>query len=590
MTTSLSATLTRISNAFLAQWDGVRSYAGIDRVQATQTLENLRITSFVIALIFLITFAVSSLLSEFVFYLGISLGVVFAILNWPGTPIHVATIVTADSLLCLLAGVWTSVVSPGGYNTGYFLGVGGIIVLYVIQGARSLWAIPSFLGAMLVSGYIARGLPLASLVGYALGFALLCMWSLAGVLTLVEMMRSLDREVTRQNRQATRTREAVEALKAQQDTFSASQLKMFGVMAHELRTPAAAAHMLVHEPDLLPRQAELQRVTTQMLNVIDDIRVVTNADSDFAVAATPFSLREISHDIEASIASSFNMGKKQLKITQAFASSTAVVGDGRRVRNLVMALIRNAFQHSGGNTVFFSTSTQLIDAGQVAVAFAVADNGQGLDDTTWKRVLKPFQRGEDTGTPGMGLGLHIVRSWCEKMGGELSYQRSEHGGACFTISLKLPLYSPEQSADAGSGQASAIRTAEEVFGEGCRVLLVEDDWINAKLITSIVKRNGGWLVTHAGHGEEALGILRRKTFDVIITDYHMPTMDGVELTRRLREQHYRGPIIGLTAATLGNEVSELRTAGADDVLAKPLIFDQLHQTLLDHALAHGRPA
>jgi CheY-like chemotaxis protein len=110
------------------------------------------------------------------------------------------------------------------------------------------------------------------------------------------------------------------------------------------------------------------------------------------------------------------------------------------------------------------------------------------------------------------------------------------------------------------------------------VLFAEDNKVIAELTKTQLKKAGARVV-HAENGREALREVRDQLFDLVLTDLFMPEMNGDELVRRLRNAGYHGPIVGVTAASVGDEMDALKTAGADFVLPKPLLINDLQKIL-----------
>ena len=175
------------------------------------------------------------------------------------------------------------------------------------------------------------------------------------------------------------------------------------------------------------------------------------------------------------------------------------------------------------------------------------------------------------------MGMFLIKTWTEKIGGRVSYTPSDKGGACFTVTLRVPHAQITQHDDT---EITRLLEAKAIL-QGKRIMLVEDDRILRKTTTRLLEKNFNVLVVTAEDGNQALELLKNESVELILTDYLMPNLDGRELIQELRKQGRMLPIIALTAATIGQEQDELKAAGADVVLSKPLDVHRLAQAMLD---------
>ena len=199
------------------------------------------------------------------------------------------------------------------------------------------------------------------------------------------------------------------------------------------------------------------------------------------------------------------------------------------------------------------------------VIFCVDDDGQGIHADDVARLFELFERG-DSQVSGTGVGLYIVDDWIKLLGGVVEYEPSQHGGACFKITLPLKKIEPNAIANTAAG-GQAIDLKQRFTGT--KVLIVDDDPILLKAMRRMMSKLLDCEVDVAADGLEALDLLSTTGYSLILTDYFMPNMNGAELIREIRQRGYQAPIIALTAASIGDEKNELVEAGANQVLIKP---------------------
>ncbi len=213
----------------------------------------------------------------------------------------------------------------------------------------------------------------------------------------------------------------------------------------------------------------------------------------------------------------------------------------------------------------------------------VEDTGIGISPEQRPRLFNPFSQANSSFSRrygGSGLGLVIVKRLCETMGGSVSL-RSELGkGSTFSASVVVrETEPPKDAALPGSRGATPLSTLPPL-----RVLVVEDNGLNQKLMRRLIEKQGNVAVV-ARNGREALEISSREAFDLVFMDVSMPGMDGLKATRaiRAREQAARrihvGFIVALTAGVSENERRACREAGMDDFLGKPFTEDGLRAVL-----------
>lgn len=349
---------------------------------------------------------------------------------------------------------------------------------------------------------------------------------------------------------------------------------LFGVIAHELRTPVSAIAMMTEGSENRDYR-DINDTAKDLLSTIDDMSLMINPDHKRPVRITSSNLEIFNTTLTNRIAPIINSSgftyHQELLADEKYLSAS-ILTDFYRVRVAVSNLIRNACLHSQGKNVYLTTRS-FVDASNNAeyIEWEIRDDGVGIGKSDINRLFEAHQRGQSKAI-GTGLGLFITKNLIEDIGGQVSYERSiKEGGSQFTVRVPIKIESDQQILD--------VMTDNNFLSElsGKQFLLVEDEallrMLSQKLVGNITNK-----VQVAPNGSEALNNFDPST-DVVITDYFMPEMDGVELTQILRKNGFQGLIIGATAATIGDQTQKLFDAGCDDVISKPLTKEKLMTSL-----------
>lgn len=272
------------------------------------------------------------------------------------------------------------------------------------------------------------------------------------------------------------------------------------------------------------------------------------------------------------------------------AHAGTVHADAARMHQVVMNLCRNglqALEDGGGELSVDLRSVRLTD--MTAAPFAdlepgdyvrltVSDSGPGMSPEVLERVFEPFfsTKSVDKGT---GLGLSVVHGIVRDHGGEIAVESTPGRGSTFTV------YLPRQMGDVA---APAERNRAE-HGDGERILLVDDEPMVLEMVTTMLSRYG-FAVTGYSGGEAALAWLAAHPdgVDLVITDYTMPEMTGVDFAERLHGRYPGLPVLLITGNADSVPGAELQRAGITDTLAKPFTAQGL--TTAIHAILGGGKA
>jgi signal transduction histidine kinase/DNA-binding response OmpR family regulator len=348
-------------------------------------------------------------------------------------------------------------------------------------------------------------------------------------------------------------------------------------MSHEIRTPLNG---IVGYSGLALEDAGLsgsaRQYVERVFHASNSLRVIIDDILDFSkLEAGELKLDSMSFSIDETIDNCLSIVRpaaavKGLELGRETDQSPPawVVGDGLRIRQVLLNLLNNAIKFTERGTVELRIQcTHTV--GHARVRFSVCDTGIGISSDNRYKLFKRFSQAEDSTTRkfgGTGLGLVISQRIIEAMGGKIEVDSVQGEGCTFSFSLDLPLADSPHRHHVGHGAAAVV----EPFP--LRILIVDDHEMNRDLV-SILLRKVGHIPDEACDGAAAIRKARESTYDLILMDIQMPGMDGMEATRQIRGLgNGRGaiPIVAMTANVMPDQVTRYKAAGVNDHLGKPL--------------------
>ena len=388
--------------------------------------------------------------------------------------------------------------------------------------------------------------------------------------------------------------------KARDEAAAASRARsdFLAVMSHEIRTPMTAvlgmADLLASDKLSERHRQRVNAIRTSgrhLLGIINNILDFTRLDAGrLELERVDLRIAEILEQVRSVLGPQATERGLQLRIGLDPSTPPVVRGDPTALRQVLLNLVGNGlkFTHHGAVSVTVSPRPAG-DAGRVRLRFEVRDTGIGIPQERQAELFEPFVQVDRSTTRrygGSGLGLAISRRLLHAMDGVIGVASSPGEGSLFWFELPF---------EVGTGEAAVREKVAPVpapASSPLRVLVVEDVEVNRELLGEMLTREGHNVV-FARDGGEAVALAARERFDVIVMDVHMPVMDGLEATRRIRRLGLPAgavPIVGLSANVLEEERRRYLAAGMDRCLTKPIAWPELFSALAGAARSTGKAA
>ena len=400
-----------------------------------------------------------------------------------------------------------------------------------------------------------------------------------------EYRKELENLLTREQQQRRELSESREALKdalAAAEDASKAKTTFLSNMSHEIRTPMNAIigldNIALADPDLSDEtRRNLEMIGTSahhLLGIINDILDMGRIESGrMIIKSEEFSFINMLAQVNDIISGQCDDKGLHYECHVLTSVNDYYVGDDQKLRQILVNVLGNAVKFTPtGGSVTMSIERLAHYEGKSTIRFSIADTGIGMSEDYLPKIFDAFSQ-EDSSASGSygstGLGMPITKSIVELMGGTIEVESEKGVGTTFTITVTL----------VDSTRTTATHE-EELDLRSLSVLVIDDDEIACEHAQVVLSQLGVACDT-ALSGAEGIEMAqmrkaRREPYDLILVDWRMPGMDGVDTTRCLRETvDSDAPIIILTSYSWEDIVDEARAAGVDTFVSKPLFADRV---------------
>jgi CheY-like chemotaxis protein len=359
-------------------------------------------------------------------------------------------------------------------------------------------------------------------------------------------------------------------------------------MSHEIRTPMnviiGLSEVLIQRElpgDALEDALNIKQAGIGLLSIINDILDFSKIEAGkMDIVNTDYMFGSLIHDVENIIKFRISETKLTFKTNIDAGLPNKLRGDMIRIRQILLNLLGNAVKYTREGSVTLTVSGMVREDGKILLSFEAADTGIGIRQEDMEKLFGSFSQvdsSKNQGIEGTGLGLEISQNLCRLMGGDITV-RSEYGkGSVFTAII------PQEIVD---GQPFRQETEAARYDGGkrdigfttpkARILAVDDSSVNLTVIRNLLLPYK-MQIDICLSGEQAVALVKQKSYDLVFMDHMMPGMDGVAAVKEIRkwENGTGVPIIALTANAISGMREMFLENGFSDYLSKPIDMAKL---------------
>ena len=376
-------------------------------------------------------------------------------------------------------------------------------------------------------------------------------------------------------------------------------------MSHDIRTPMNAiigmTSLIRHDAgnkDKVIEYADKIDISSQhLLGIINDILDMSKIEAGKTVFKyTDFSMPDLIEELNTIFQPQIAERNQTLMVIKENIRHEWVNGDQVHLMQIFSNLLSNAVKYTqeGGKIQFLVEECETKSSVYAKYRFLVSDNGMGMSADFKETIFDPFTRAEGSVTnkiQGTGLGMAITRNLVEAMGGTIDVESELGQGSCFEVLIDLRI--AEDRSVSSTVQEEKNEQNDNIF-QGMRFLCVEDNELNAEILTELLKIEGAEC-TICENGEEILKTFEKSApgdYDMILMDVQMPVMNGYEATKAIRRSSHelakKIPIIAMTANAFSEDIQHSLAAGMNAHVSKPVEMRVLEKTIRSIKTGGGR--
>ncbi|CAM4157778.1 hybrid sensor histidine kinase/response regulator [Flavobacterium weaverense] len=398
-------------------------------------------------------------------------------------------------------------------------------------------------------------------------------------LSMSNLIRNLKNEKNELNRLALIRSEEMNDLKSY----------FLSNISHELRTPLNAIMNLIDsistevEDEKIHKKCQIIKYSSNsLLSSVNDILDFSKIEKDeLKLEVMPFDFSKVLENLNFNASNIAAEKGLSFEFSKSNSVPNFLIGDEARLTQIINNVLNNAIKFTSEGGVKFTVDSAIKSQNRASLKFTVVDSGIGIPKNKIDSIFDSFSQNNIDNKRkfgGLGLGLYIVKTLVDMQNGTIKMTSEINKGTTFEIMLDFDVEVKEEVVI-----VEQVPIACDLKGKS--ILVVEDNPINQMVIKMITKK---WLnteVAYANNGEEAIDLLKKSHFDIILMDLQMPVMDGYEATIAIRNgqagvKNTNIPIIAITADVMEGTKQRVSEIGMNDYLSKPVKKEILYESIL----------
>lgn len=412
-------------------------------------------------------------------------------------------------------------------------------------------------------------------------------FSLVSVRRFNKRLTDQSNRITKQNELLTNKNKELEKARQIAEEATKAKSQFLSMMSHEIRTPLNAIIGIVNvmaddkEDKNNERALMLRKSSEHLLTLVNDVLDLNKLEAGkVELENISFDLKRIIFDLKEM----FDRGAKEKSLTLKVEYDSRIpeklMGDPVRLNQVLTNLVSNAIKFTHHGSVNISCRLQQRTERKSHILFQVSDTGIGIPLHKQEEIFESFTQADTATTRrygGSGLGLSISRKILQLLGSDLQLNSKTGAGSVFYFTIEFY--------ESGLNEKKESNNTKPLMEKlkGVHVLVAEDNPMNVYVMKQFMQKWGVNMET-AANGLEVLQKLNENHFDLILMDIHMPLMDGMEATKKIRVQpEYQSlPIIAITATAEDEVRKEILQAGMNDYVMKPFKPDELIEKMTNY--------
>ena len=376
--------------------------------------------------------------------------------------------------------------------------------------------------------------------------------------------------------------------------------KFLANMSHEIRTPINAVlgmdEMILREctdPQIREYAFDIQGAGRSLLALINDILDISKIDSGkMEIVPVEYDQSSLIHDTLNLIRQKAKEKDLELVLEMDNTLPSKLCGDDIRIRQILSNILNNAVKYTNqGKVTLKIKGIRSENSNEIMMEYRIEDTGIGIKEEDIPKLFEEFERIElsrNRSIEGTGLGMSITMQLIKLMGGSLDVKSVYGEGSCFVVRIMQGIVDDTPIGNLSERirkQEKEYRFNQKFIAEGVKILMVDDNAINRKVLKNLLK-NSLMEIEDVDSGTRCLQMITKEKYDLIFLDHMMPIMDGIETLQKFEttegNRNLDTPVIALTANAVTGAREMYMENGFTDFLAKPIAYEKLEKLLLKY--------